>query len=109
MQLDPVSTQERHEERVEGERHTTVDVVHEGDSFITRRSWSGFRPGNAPHVLGPGAEEAFAFKVAETHHRACALEPPRGASLLRVVLLAGGRALPGGLLHHCHGVDGKVQ
>ena len=100
MQLDSVRAQERHEERVERERQTAVDVVREGDPLVVLRGWSGLCPGHAPHVFTLRAEKTLAFEGVEPCRRARGLGLAHGASLRRIGLLADGGSLPRGLLHH---------
>ena len=54
-------------------------------------------------------EETLALKGAKHRRRACTLRPPRGASLARLVLLAGGLEFFSGLLQHRRGTGEDVR
>ena len=86
-----------------------MDVVHKGDSFVARRSRGRLRPGKPPDVFVPGTEKALALEIAKDCCRARDLLPSHGSSHPRIVLLAGGWALPSSFLHHCRGMEGKAQ
>ena len=91
------------------EGQTPIDVIHETNSFVARRSWGRFRPGKPLYFFILGAEKALALEIAKDCCRARAFRPSRGTGLPRVILLTGGRTLPRSLLHHRHGMEGAAS
>ena len=107
MQLDPVGAHESDEKKVEGERQTPVDVVHEASPLGACRGRESFVAGESPGLLVLGAKETLPFEAAECRGRARAFRPFRGASFARLVLLAGGLTFFGGSLSHGYESGGK--
>ena len=100
MQLDTVGTHESDEKRMEGERQTPVNVVHEANSLEDCRGRGSLVPGESLGLLVLGAKKTLTFEAAECRRRARACRPFRGTSFARLVLLAGGLTFPGGPLPH---------